>query len=226
MSIRTHAPSLLLVRHGETEWNREGKIQGILDSPLTDRGKAQARVNAELLKTFGITNLLSSPLGRAADTTRIMANIMDAEHTFDSRLKERDCGVWGGLTWEEAEGSHPAIWRARSDDPYRFSPPGGESLVQVEPRIHALLNDIDARIFELAPKGRRLALVTHGITMRVLLKCLLDLDPGFVSRIRCPNDVVYEVIFNRRPRECQHYMGGEGPVSGLYLSQPGVMQKS
>ena len=225
-NIRTNSHSLFFVRHGETEWNREGRIQGILDSPLTDRGRTQARVNAELLKSFGVTDLLASPLGRAADTTRIMVDVMDAEHSFDGRLKERNCGAWGGLTWDEAEGGYPEIWQARSEDPYHFSPPGGESLVAVEPRIRTLLSDIDALASELAPEGRRLGVVTHGITMRVLLKCLLDLEPQFVSRIRCPNDVVYEVTANGAARECQHYVGGEGPVSGLYLSAPGVMQRS
>lgn len=226
VSIHIHSHSLFLVRHGETEWNREGRIQGILDSPLTEQGRKQARVNGELLKTFGVTDLLASPLGRAADTTRIMVDAMNARHSFDHRLKERNCGAWGGLTWKDAENGHPEIWRARSQDPYRFCPPGGESLVQVEPRIRALLADVESKISELAPQGRRLGLVTHGITMRVLLKCLLDLEPSFVSRIRCPNDVVYEVTTKGASRECCHYVGGQGPVSGLYIGESGLLQRN
>ncbi len=226
VSTGNSAPSLFLVRHGETEWNREGRIQGILDSPLTNRGQTQAQVNAHLLKSLGVTDLLASPLGRARHTASIMAECLGAEQSFDDRLKERDCGAWGGLTWEQAQGGYPEIWQARSEHPYRFSPPGGESLVKVEPRVRALLEDVDEMLQELMPEGRRLGLVTHGITLRVLLKCLLDLKPEFVSRIRCPNDLVYEVTANGASRQCRHYVGGQGPFSGLYLSEPGVMQRS
>ena len=221
MSIRPS--SLFLVRHGETHWNREGRIQGVLDSSLTEEGGEQARINGELLDSFGVTDLVASPLGRAAETTRIMVEVMNARHEFDDRLKERDCGAWGGMTWEQAAENHPDHWRARSLDPYGFSPPGGESLVALEPRIRMLLDEVESRVHELAAGERRLAVVTHGITMRVLLKCLLDLDAKFVSRIRCPNDVVYEVALNGKPRRCQHYVGGEGPREGLFLSEPGVL---
>lgn len=217
---------LILVRHGETQWNREGRIQGVLDSPLTEQGENQARINGELLQALGITDLVASPLGRAAHTTRIIGELTRARTRFDDRLKERNCGEWGGLTWTEAEERFPEQWRARALDPYGFSPPGGESLVEVEPRIRDLLVLIESWMRELRLDGRRVGVVTHGITMRVLLKCLLDLDPGFVGRIRCPNDVAYEVTFNGVPRGCRHYIGGMGPHEGLFLSEAGVLLRN
>ena len=226
VSTRDKPLSLLLVRHGETQWNREGRIQGVLDSPLTKQGEEQARINGELLDSLGVTDLIASPLGRAADTTRIMTEVMQARTRFDDRLKERNCGAWGGLTWTEAEQGYPEQWRARALDPYGFSPPGGESLVQLEPRVRGLASDIEAWMEELSLDGRRVGVVTHGITMRVLLKCLLELEQTFVSRIRCPNEVVYEVVFTSVPRTCQHYFGGVGPRDGLLLSEPSVLSKS
>ncbi len=208
---------LFLVRHGETEWNREGRIQGVLDSPLTNEGMIQARRNAGILKSMLVKRLIASPLGRAAKTASIIAEVTGACCEFDERLKERDCGAWGGMTWEDAERSHPDIWQARSENPYGFAPPGGESLVDLEPRIRALLAELEL--------SGELALVTHGITMRVLLRCLLELDTHEVSRIRCPNDIVYEVALSATGARYQHYLNGEGPRDGLLLGAPGAMSK-
>ncbi len=212
------AHSLLLMRHGETEWNREGRIQGVLDSSLTARGITQARRNGELLETLGVTHLIASPLGRAAHTARILAEILAAEISFDIRLQERDCGAWGGLTWDEARTRHPDIWQARSDDPYHFLPPGGERLSSLEPRITQLLGELRVLMTQPGFGSRYLGLVTHGLTMRVLLKCLLNPDPQLVSRIRCPNDVVYEVGISDKHPACRYYVAGEGPHAGLFLS--------
>ncbi len=208
---------LFLVRHGETEWNREGRIQGVLDSPLTNEGMIQARRNAGILKSMLVKRLIASPLGRAAKTANIIAEETGARCEFDERLKERDCGTWGGMTWDEAERSHPEIWHARSENPYGFTPPGGESLADLEPRIRTMLAELEL--------GGELALVTHGITMRVLLRCLLELDTREVSRIRCPNNIVYEVTLDAIEAHCQHYLNGEGPYDGLLLSVPGIMSR-
>jgi len=210
---------LFLVRHGETEWNREGRIQGVLDSPLTNEGMIQARRNADILRALSVTRLIASPLGRAAKTANIIAEVTGATYEFDDRLKERDCGAWGGMTWEDAEHSYPDVWRARLENPYGFTPPEGESLADLEPRIRALLAGL-----EWGERGA-LALITHGITMRVLLRCLLEFDRREVSRIRCPNHIVYEVALSATGASCQHYLNGEGPYDGLLLSAPGVMSR-
>ena len=215
---------LFLVRHGETEWNCEGRIQGVLDSPLTDKGMIQARTNALILKSLSVTQLIASPLGRAKRTAEIIAEITGAACDFDERLKERDCGAWGGLTWDEAQASHPDVWRARSENPYGFTPPGGERLVDLEPRIRTLLAEAQPRALALEGGGR-LALVTHGITMRVLLRCLLELDRREVSRIRCPNHIVYELSLESGEATPRHYLNGEGPHDGLLLSEPGVLSR-
>ena len=209
---------LVLVRHGETEWNREGRIQGVLDSPLTNEGMIQARKNAGVLKALSVTHMIASPLGRAAKTANIIAEDLGIACQFDDRLKERDCGAWGGMTWHEAEQTHPEVWRARLANPYGFTPPGGESLVDLEPRLRAFIGALDL-------DGDVMALITHGITMRVLLRCLLEVETREVSRIRCPNRIVYEVTFRGTTAHCQHYLDGEGPHDGLLLSEPGVMSR-
>ena len=93
-------PALLILRHGETEWNRAGRMQGALDSPLTETGRAQARRQGVILRAFGIEGWrwVASPQGRAAQTAAIAAQGLDLEIATDDRLKEIGIGDWTGAT--------------------------------------------------------------------------------------------------------------------------------
>src|SRR5690349_5142837 len=98
---------LLVVRHGETTWNREGRIQGHRDSPLTGRGLAQARATAARLAGERAGALYSSDLGRAQQTAREVAAATALPVRLDDGLRERAFGILEGLTWEEIDRDHP-----------------------------------------------------------------------------------------------------------------------
>jgi len=152
---------VLLVRHGETADNASARFQGRLDTPLNDRGRAQSRALAQVLRDEGLRALYSSPLLRAHETASIVGAAIGLEAILDERLVEADAGGWAGrliadiLVGEQAE---YARWRA-ADPAFRF--PGGESVAEQAQRIAAALADVAA--------GPLPALVvTHGGTIRAV----------------------------------------------------------
>ncbi len=156
-------PELLILRHGETEWNRAGRMQGALDSPLTDRGRAQARAQGDILRDFGIEtwSAFASPQGRAAATAEIALGQTHAI-TLDPRLVEIDIGRWNGEMKTQIMADAPHLF----DDPdgmiWYDQAPGGEGLAGLEARAAQFLNDLTGPC----------VVVTHGITSRVM-RCIL-----------------------------------------------------
>ena len=105
---------LLLARHGETDWNRDGRFQGHADPPLNERGRRQARAHAELLAGEPIEAVYSSDLLRAQETAQIVATQLGLEVVVDPQLRERDVGEWSGLTRAEIDERFPnqiQAWR-------------------------------------------------------------------------------------------------------------------
>jgi len=122
------ATRIVAVRHGETAWNVENRIQGQLDVGLNARGRWQAEWLALALSDEGIDAIYSSDLSRAVDTARELGRVCNLPVDLDASLRERSFGVFEGLTWAEIEARFPmdsARWRARDPD---FAPKGGESL--------------------------------------------------------------------------------------------------
>ena len=126
---------LYLVRHGETEWNRQRRMQGRLDSPLTPEGRAHARMNGQLLARETVGQMIVSPLGRTRETAELILEGCDIPVTYDARLVERHCGEWEGLTIDEIADQYPDEWAARSLDPFHHRPPAGENLPDMLLRI-------------------------------------------------------------------------------------------
>jgi probable phosphoglycerate mutase len=147
----------IVVRHGETQWNVAGRIQGHGDSKLTDTGLAQAEAIASRLAAERFDAIVASDLGRAFDTAQAIARGSRLPVATDPRLRERSFGVGEGLTYEEIDRQYPDIFsRVRSTDP--DAPiPGGESRRQFHERVRAAFEAL-AREHD----GRRVAVVTHG----------------------------------------------------------------
>jgi broad specificity phosphatase PhoE len=122
---------IIFVRHGQTEINRDGRLQGRLDRPLTDLGREQARLVAAGLAGCGATAVFTSPLVRAADTARAVASVLGVTVETDDRLLEVDYGDWDGRKLGDVS---PEEWRQWIDDK-EFAPPGGESLISVVARV-------------------------------------------------------------------------------------------
>ena len=205
---------LYLVRHGETEWNRQRRMQGRLDSALTAEGRSHARANGVLLAREGVEHLLVSPLGRTRETAQLIRAEVDVTMTFDERLVERHCGAWEGLTIDQIESRFPDEWSARQHDPYHHRPPGGENLPDMLVRIAPVADRLKELPF------RRLAIVSHGISGRVLLTHFLGLSPSVAGQTRQPNDLVYRLEFAGTGVSCEYFRGGVGPYPGLFTVAP------
>src|SRR5512145_1031700 len=149
------------VRHGETEWNAEGRQQGHLDSPLTPIGVRQAELLAESLTKKKIDVLYSSDLGRALQTAEIIANRLSLSIHRDMRLRERNLGILQGLTRDQFETQYPEeSLRFNAADP-DYSLPGGESLRQLFDRCVACAEDIVAK-----NASKNILMVSHGGVVR------------------------------------------------------------
>ncbi|KQV94514.1 MULTISPECIES: histidine phosphatase family protein [unclassified Roseateles] len=148
---------LILIRHGETAWNRATRIQGHTDIPLSPLGLAQAQRLAEAMADEPLAAIYSSDLSRARQTAEAVAGVQGLAIHFDAALRERAFGRFEGLSWEEIDRGYPedaARWRRREPD---FAVGGGESLTVFSARCVAA-----ARRAAAAHPGQSIALVAHG----------------------------------------------------------------
>ena len=166
-SEKTH---IIVVRHGETEWNRDKIFQGQLDSPLSELGIKQAQAVAHALKDETIDAAYSSDLGRAAHTAKIIVEPHGLNVAFEQRLRERHLGVFQGLKKEEIKSRFGNdLDQYRSGDPNHVIP-GGESSRQRYERSTSCLLDIVKK-----HEGKQILIVTHGGVLRGFLEMTLKL---------------------------------------------------
>jgi 2,3-bisphosphoglycerate-dependent phosphoglycerate mutase len=159
---------LILIRHGETTWNRAGRVQGQTDSPLSDLGRAQAVATGKLLSGEPIDTILSSDLGRTRDTAAAIAKATGAAVQFDPRLRERCYGEIEGHTWTEVEHKFPEAWqRMNARDP-DYAPRHGESPKAFSARVVSALTEIATK-----NEGRRIVVVTHGGVVGMLYRYVM-----------------------------------------------------
>lgn len=176
-----------LARHGQTQWNLEGRRQGRLDSPLTAQGVLQVRRNAELLRHAPVDALFASPLGRASASAQVFATALGLPVQLLDDLNEVDHGEWSGLTATGVETRWPGEISARESDRYHYCFPGGESYADADARAGRVLAGI-------ARKGvRRPLLVSHEMVGRMLLKNLAGLGCDEALELDHPSDVIYRV---------------------------------
>lgn len=157
------------LRHGETDWNAEGRLQGSRDIPLNDVGRVQAEEAAAILARHAgpIDNLrfVSSPQSRAIETmelARLRLGLHARGYRIEPRLAELRFGQWEGATWEELRRNWPDEVRARQRDLWRFVPPDGESYAVLAERVAAALADIEGNA----------VVVAHGGTCRAMMHVL------------------------------------------------------
>lgn len=126
---------LILIRHGETDWNVEGRWQGQADVPLNERGRAQAVQLAQELKDDGIDAIYSSDLIRALETAEKLSEATKLSVQIDRRLREIHQGEWQGMLVSEIQTRYADRFARRRDDPLHIAPPGGETVAQVKTRV-------------------------------------------------------------------------------------------
>ena len=156
---------ILLIRHGETLWNQQARMQGQNDSPLTTTGLEQARKLARRLKNVAFTALYSSDLGRAHQTARCIADETGHEVIADPGLRERSFGIFEGLTNAEIQVRHPEDYAifARRDAEYVVRV--GESATAFRKRVVQTLEAIAGR-----HRGETITVVTHGLVLDALYR--------------------------------------------------------
>jgi len=195
------AAPLYMLRHGETAWNTERRMQGTKNSDLTERGRAQAQamgrtLRIELAREPGPTIFLRSPLGRTRETSEIVGRelgIPDTDWREDMRLAELSYGEWEGFSWKEIEVTHPtalADWRA---DPQGYCPPGGETHEQLSQRSAEMLALI-------AESGTRTVVVSHGVSGAVMRGLHLGLDARAMFILEKPQDAFFRLFDSREER--------------------------
>ena len=168
-----------LVRHGATAATEEDRFSGSSGAELSDHGRWQAARLGERLSQQGVTAAYSSPLSRALDTARIIAEQCGVEPAIRDGLQEIGHGHWEGMKRHEVEQQFAAEYAAWEADPFTFAPSGGESGVAVLARALPVIRDIVT-----AHPGGRVLVVSHKATLRLMLSSLLAFDPrGYRDRL-------------------------------------------
>ena len=171
---------IVFVRHGETDYNAEGRLQGQRDIPLNRRGRAQASaIGRSLAKAMpdaiaaleAAEAFVASPLVRTRETmelARAALGLAPARYALDPALKALTFGAWEGLTWAEVWGQDPAGAQAREADKWNFAPPDGESYAMLAERLQPWLEARDADCF----------VVSHGGVARALMTLIAGVSPS------------------------------------------------
>ena len=203
--------TLYIVRHGQTEWNVAGRMQGRLDSPLTALGREQATQNGALLHRLGgVDALWVSPAGRTRETAQLLNQHTNAPMNMAEELVERDCGDWSGMTLGEIQARYPQSWAERQRRPFTHQPPNGENMQDIHDRSHKFLQAL------LESKHDVIGLITHGVMSKVILKYFLSLPEQESVEISHPNDLVYRLTITAQDVETHHFVAGGEARSGLH----------
>ena len=175
-------PKIWLLRHGQTEWNAEGRLQGQLDSPLTEKGKAHAQSQAALLPPILARSpeVLVSPLGRAQQT----AEIALAGHPYrtDDRLAEIETGDWQGLTRTDIAARWPELFREHPQDLFLYgAAPGGEGLSAFVTRTKSVLGELT----------RPTVIIAHGLLGQAMRGIVQGLDTTGMASLSNEQGCIY-----------------------------------
>ncbi len=179
-------PELFILRHGQTEWNRKRRMQGHMNSPLTQLGREQAAMQNRLLASAVLpaeTVFHSSTAGRARETAAIAFAGLARKVHFDDRLQEVSVGECEGLLFEECNAIWPDLFDAHPDMRWTFHAPGGESFDRFSGRLADWL----------AEQSHPMVVVAHGIVSHVLRGLVLGLDQEQILALPGGQGVVYHV---------------------------------
>ena len=185
--------TLILVRHGESEWNRAGRIQGQINSPLTDLGINQAKAIREYLSGILLNQQLeiyTSPLDRALQTAEIIAQGIEypsRKIIIEERLNDFNVGeISGTFGWDKVAEIFPEQAQLRLQDPMRFHPSGGESGAEFEARLRSLLED-------LMDDGTLKLMVSHGIVNKFIRGILKNLSGKEMVELGESQNTIYRL---------------------------------
>jgi len=181
---------VLLVRHGETLWNTEGRIQGHLDSPLSSAGVAQAEVLARRLAAERPDGLYTSDLGRALQTAEPIACATGLVPQVDPKLRERSYGRFEGRIWSEIKSEFRGDRDAHWDHTSRVKAVGGESVREFRDRVLSALDRIARKAAE-----SKVVIVAHGGVLGMLYRQVMGIPPEAPRSYAMPNAAVNRFRF-------------------------------
>ena len=184
--------TLYIVRHGETDWNKMGKYQGITDVPLNENGLNQAKACGEALKDITFDRILSSDLSRALVTAETIRGDCTTPITVDKRLRELNFGDWEAMLFSDIESRWPGLIDEMYLRPHLVKVPNGESFKDLQDRAWAgleeFLNEND--------EEETLLVTCHGGTIRTLLCKLLDISISHCWNFSQGNTAINRIFYN------------------------------
>ncbi len=163
---------VVFIRPGETEWNKIGRWQGVVAVPLNMHGITQAKRLAKFIRNINLDVIYSSDLRRAKETATVLSEYANVPFHYDERLRERDMGLWQGLTTNEIQDWYKVPYEELLTDPHNIPVPRGESRVQVSKRVNECFQDVIGR------SGETIGIISHTTAIRTLLaELVVDSDP-------------------------------------------------
>ena len=203
MSLET----LVLLRHGQTDWNLEFRMQGHTDIPLNATGRFQAAAAAPSVVALGAEVIVASDLSRARETAGYVSDLAKLPVQIDRRLRETNLGEWESLTRDDLVAGWPELWEQWRGTAAHTHPPGGESRWEVAQRGAEVVAELDAGEVSTA------LLVAHGGLIVGLTGFLLELPDGIWNRLIGVNNCHWVVLHRRQGRWSLHsYNAGLGGV--------------
>ena len=195
-----------LLRHGQTIWNTQGRVQGRLDSPLTPEGIARVREWAHFLGAprWQWNRILSSPAPRAKATAQLINEKLRVDIQLEEDLREQDWGDWEGLSWSEIRTDYGEQLRTQVEKGWAFRPPGGESRREVRDRVRGLLSQLGRHHV-----GEQILVISHQGVMKSLIYTIEKreflpeepklIDKNLLQTVSCCNDTMTGFVYNIEP---------------------------
>jgi len=194
MSKTDQETKLYLVRHGETVWNMEDKMQGVKDSPLTEKGIDHARKLGQTIKnlSMGINKIYSSDLGRAFDTAKLIGEVLGLDVHKDDKLRERNMGIFEGYSWDHVREHFPEEFAKTVSDDNDYRIPEGDTKAEYIEKVSSFL-DYAGKQHE----GEKILAVTHRGFINFALRIILAIPFNARMGIVVGNTVLAGFVFRK-----------------------------
>ena len=181
---------IIIIRHGETEWNKTGRFQGHSDVPLSAEGRAQAEALGRNLAVDHVDAIYASDLTRAMETAAPLAQRFGLEVISDPQLRELNFGAWEGRNFNDVNAENPNAMKNFYTDPEQADIPESEPFPEFQRRIAGRVREIVAQ-----ERGKRIVIVSHGASIRILLADLLSMPIRSIWHLSQLNTAVNKIRF-------------------------------
>ena len=181
---------IIIIRHGETEWNKTGRFQGHSDVPLSAEGRAQAAMLGKNLSVDHVDMIYASDLTRAMETAAPLAQRFGLEVISDTQLRELNFGAWEGRNFNDVNAENPNAMKNFYTDPEQADIPESEPFPEFQRRVAGRVREIVAQ-----ERGKRIVVVSHGASIRILLADILAMPIRSIWHISQLNTAVNKIRF-------------------------------